>query len=405
LSDRERLFVEAMYQTRVEQNLEKSITAYLAILEKQPSEPTALNNLGASYAMSGRGDEAVTIYWRAVEADVAPSITYGNLVGAQLRQGRPDDADSALRLFAGKYPGSPEIGEHASHLALTRQEFARAESTARALLGAPLEYQELGHDRLALIAEIQGRLSEADRERREALRVLAERVGMSEEERQLQAELDLISMRGWYDPDPADLARRLDRLWERNRVLTASRRPTERRYDGFIWAYVRAGQASRARRLLDEYVGVQTPADRATRFIRFITLQLEADVLAAEGRSDAAIAKFREMCDLFRSFAPCRAGAYPTVAEAYDRAGQTDSAIAVYERFLDLRGWHPDDGYHRLAPSLRRVGELYEAKGDPRQAIEYYGRFVELWKNADPELQSRVRDVRERIARLAKEAG
>jgi hypothetical protein len=30
---------------------------------------------------------------------------------------------------------------------------------------------------------------------------------------------------------------------------------------------------------------------------------------------------------------------------------------------------------------------------------------VELWKNADPELQPAVRDIRERLARLAKEPG
>ena len=403
LSDRERLFVEAMYQSRVEQNLEKSITSYLAILEKQPGEPIALNNLGTSYVMSGRGDEAVATYWRLVEAGVAPSITYGNLVNFQLRQGRPDGADSALRLFAEEYVGSAEIGRYALNLALARQEFARAESTARALLEAPLEYQELGHDRIALVAEIQGRLAEADRERREALRVLAERVGMSDDERQLQAELDLISRRAWYDSERAGLARRLDRLWERTRVLTANRRPRE--YDGFVWAYVRAGRAARARQLFDEYLASQTPADRANRLTRFFTLQLEAELLVAEGRSDAAIGKFREACDLFRSFGLCRVHAYPTLAEAYDRAGQADSAIAIYERFLDLRAWHPDDAFQRLAPSLRRVGELYEAKGNARKAIEYYGRFVQLWKNADPELQSRIRDVQERIARLAKEAG
>ena len=43
---------------------------------------------------------------------------------------------------------------------------------------------------------------------------------------------------------------------------------------------------------------------------------------------------------------------------------------------------------------------LYGAKGMPEKALEHYETFVELWKNADPELQSRVRDVRGRIERL-----
>ena len=34
------------------------------------------------------------------------------------------------------------------------------------------------------------------------------------------------------------------------------------------------------------------------------------------------------------------------------------------------------------------------------RALEYYGKFVDLWKDADPELQPRVADVRKRIAEL-----
>jgi hypothetical protein len=36
-------------------------------------------------------------------------------------------------------------------------------------------------------------------------------------------------------------------------------------------------------------------------------------------------------------------------------------------------------------------------------AAEYYSEFVDLWEDADPELQPQVEDVRERIARLVGE--
>jgi hypothetical protein len=49
----------------------------------------------------------------------------------------------------------------------------------------------------------------------------------------------------------------------------------------------------------------------------------------------------------------------------------------------------------------RRLGELYEARGDRAQAREFYGRFVDLWKDADPELRPVVRDGRARLIRLA----
>ena len=52
-----------------------------------------------------------------------------------------------------------------------------------------------------------------------------------------------------------------------------------------------------------------------------------------------------------------------------------------------------------------RLGELYEARGDRKRAREYYEKFVTLWKDADPELQPGVKEVRGRLAKLAQEPG
>lgn len=57
----------------------------------------------------------------------------------------------------------------------------------------------------------------------------------------------------------------------------------------------------------------------------------------------------------------------------------------------------------QLPALYKRLGELYQERADRGKAVEYYNEFVELWKDADPELQPVVRDVRERIARLVGE--
>ncbi len=59
--------------------------------------------------------------------------------------------------------------------------------------------------------------------------------------------------------------------------------------------------------------------------------------------------------------------------------------------------------FDQLGPAYKRLGELYEAQGDREKAVEYYDQFVELWAEADSELQPVVRDVRARIARLVGE--
>ncbi len=90
------------------------------------------------------------------------------------------------------------------------------------------------------------------------------------------------------------------------------------------------------------------------------------------------------------------------IARAYDHVGRADSALATYEQVVSTPGLFRlyDDSY-TLAPTYKRLGELYETRGGHAKALQYYGRFVDLWKNADAELQPVVRDVRARLARLA----
>ncbi len=85
--------------------------------------------------------------------------------------------------------------------------------------------------------------------------------------------------------------------------------------------------------------------------------------------------------------------------------GRPDSALAVYRRLVstptDGRLDHVDAQW--LPVSYQRLGELYEARNDTANAVNAYNEFVELWEDADAELQPQVEDVRRRIARLVGE--
>jgi tetratricopeptide (TPR) repeat protein len=54
--------------------------------------------------------------------------------------------------------------------------------------------------------------------------------------------------------------------------------------------------------------------------------------------------------------------------------------------------------------AYRRLGELYEQRGNRDKAVSYYNEFVELWKDADPELLPQVEEARRRIASLVGES-
>ena len=49
----------------------------------------------------------------------------------------------------------------------------------------------------------------------------------------------------------------------------------------------------------------------------------------------------------------------------------------------------------------RRLGELYEKRGDRVKARASYASFIELWKDCDPKLRPQVVEARRRLAALS----
>jgi len=92
------------------------------------------------------------------------------------------------------------------------------------------------------------------------------------------------------------------------------------------------------------------------------------------------------------------------VGRVLDRMNQPDSALAAYDRAVNTPGLGRNAGQATvLGPTLRRMGELYEARGERDKAKEYYSRFVALWRDADSDFQPAVQDVKARLAQLSAE--
>ena len=92
-------------------------------------------------------------------------------------------------------------------------------------------------------------------------------------------------------------------------------------------------------------------------------------------------------------------------ALAFDLTDQPDSAIAEFERYIGSIDPFFRSKPDYLAGSYKRLGELYEAKGNTTKAIENYQKFIDLWKDADPELQPAVRAAKARLDELKKKGG
>ena len=128
----------------------------------------------------------------------------------------------------------------------------------------------------------------------------------------------------------------------------------------------------------------------------------EASILLAERRTDDAIRAFRRM-DTDADGLPnsCTFCLPVSLARAYDQANVTDSTIVNLERYLaNLSDARTIVDTWFLGPAHKRLGELYEAKGNAKRAADEYAAFVELWKRADPDLQPKVAEVRARLERV-----
>jgi len=126
-------------------------------------------------------------------------------------------------------------------------------------------------------------------------------------------------------------------------------------------------------------------------------------IAVAERKYDDAIRELWKSDTLYDGGPmPCDACTLGAVAQALDLAGKTDESIAMFERMLNSTYPYEFRDVDRsyLAGTYKRLGELYEQKGDKAKAASYYSKFIDLWKNADPELQPKVAEVRKCLAAL-----
>jgi serine/threonine protein kinase/tetratricopeptide (TPR) repeat protein len=407
LTNLEREQTQAHYHMMVTNELDKVVTAYRAILEDYPDDSIALNNLAGVYLLLHQPALAEPLLRRLITPDSLPIWSpnpYMHLATAQVALGRRPEAELTLERAARMFPGNQTVAWFSIWLPGSGGDYRTAEARARAYRrehGKTLLDRIFNSRELAAIALARGRLAEADQHQREAMAASAE------DRRPATLVEDAVSLGFtdiWFRRKPARGIQTVESALARYPL--DSMKLLERPYLMLAFAYASAGRPQHARALLSEYERVVNPALR--RIDESMRRWVWGQVAMAEGRFADAIARFQSYATGSRDCLPCGLAA---LAQAYDHSGRVDSAIAVYERYvttpsmfrLDEDRQFTNDAT-QLAPSHKRLGELYEQRGDKEKARSHYSRFVEQWKDSDPELRSTVLEVRERLRRLGGES-
>jgi len=394
LTPLERYLAEAYYYDVGEFDRTKVQTAYRAALELDPENLVALNNL--AFVMNDirryAAAESLSLRGLALFPDDPP--LHMNATQALMGQGKLADAARTVGSFARRAPSNPVALFLRARLADGRRDFDSADVRTRVLAQATQDpaWQAGAAGTLSLLSLVRGKLADAAAHGRQTM-ALDERRALPGAYVGDAAGLAMIDVR--YRNAPEAGLRQVEDALRRHPL--ASIPAADRPYPSLAWVYAEAGRPDRGKQLLAEYEATVPEVFRRHQPLRY---GAAAAVAFADGRVQDAIKTYR----VWHEEDTCAVCGLFELGRAYERAGARDSALAVYERAVTTPGmFRLFDEATTLGPTYKRLGQLYEERGQLDKARDYYGRFVDLWKNADPELQPTVRDVKQRLVRLTAE--
>jgi tetratricopeptide (TPR) repeat protein len=400
LSEGEKLRVVAgYYWIGPHRDRAKAAAAYETM--RQKGYEGCCTNLSLILRRRGEYARAESLNVRDIGRDSGLAMAYSNAAASELDQGKVKEAEAMLAMMRRRFADDNDnVRFGVLSLLYAKERFEDAERYADSLRVVRDPVQRAGATTWkAALALLTGRYEESRRLDREARGAYRDqdiaRVALTDS-------LNAAYTDAWMHGPSDRLVRTLDATL---RVLPLSAvAAADRPYFEAATVYALSGRPDKARAILEQ----RQREIRDTALLRLQQPDLHtalAEIALAEHNPSAA-AEFR-LGDLNPSDSSheyeCGVVCLSlNLGRAFDDAGMRDSAIAMYERYIATPFWNR--GFIdrlALAGTHKRLGELYEDKGDRQKAESHYLKFIVLWKNADPEFQTRVAEVKGKLARLS----
>ena len=400
LTERERNVAIATYfDMGPGRDRQKAVAAYEAVLLRDSTDGVAVNNLALTLWNRRDYARAETLYKRDVRTR-SSAFAYANLPLVNIDAGELAAADSNLVSARIGLRGNPGLLYSVFNVLYAHQQVDSAEKLLEhARAGEKDAYMRAwATHQLGDVKLLRGQIAESERIDADAR---AQDSARSAPAVALSGDLRRAMIDIWFREDTVGSVKRLDAA-----LAGAPVRSLEGDKSQYLVAsqlYALAGRPDRARAVLGQYVTeVKDSALIRQNEPEFHRTMGEVDL--AEHHPSDAVSEFRrgdrrpdgptDAC------VPCLDA---RLARAFDVASLPDSAIAMYETYLatpaSLKGTFIMDPLF-LAGTHKRLGELYEAKGERAKAEGHYLQFVDQWKNADAVLQPKVAEVKRRLAHL-----
>lgn len=397
-SPKERAMIEATYLSSNGPNRDraKGILAYEEMLRQGDSTRSA-NNLALRLVTRREFARAETLYRASLRLnpDLA-RLSMPNLLTPLVFQQKFAAAESVLAIAGPRYPQNASVrrvpvnllyykGDLAGYRRAIDSAFTRGDTLDRAW----------AKRRVAELALRDGRIKEFIRLMREI-----DPVDPKDPGDRLAEPLGTISyIRTDFFGQDKEVLRELDAAVAANVHLIAK---DDLPYFDLVGRYASLGEPQKAREWLDRYDAAVTDT-----FIRRSEnngrLRVLGNILSAEKKPLEAAAQYRLADRLPDGPAGnCLLCVSTQLSFAFLDADMKDSALFYMERtlatfdpnsILDTDAW--------MIPLFNKwIGEIYESRGNRGKAVEHYRKVTEVWKNADPELQVIVNEIKARVRRL-----
>jgi tetratricopeptide (TPR) repeat protein/tRNA A-37 threonylcarbamoyl transferase component Bud32 len=391
LPDREKyLVLGSYYGSTLHLDYSKAIEAYRRVLAADSTNNTAIFNLTGLFASQQQFDSAAAYSSRAYR--LRPSqvnagswaidlTTAGHADSAMRVLQRADSGASVPILVTAKYYAFLGLGQRDSALALAVKS---SQSPVASLRTRANEW-------LAAMYQTTGQLSAANTVDSLLGDALASFSALGAFPL-TDAENDIR-----YRGRPDRGVRVIDQT-----VSSAAWKSMPEQDRPFYWLiglYAAAGRADRARALLNEFWQANSSLLSAPG-VQGVVASMEGEIALAGANYPAALRFFRAAA-VGPDGADCKACGEYNLGRVYDRMGQPDSALAHFNAYLaEPPARRINIDWAALAGIQKRLGELYDAKGDTTNAVKHYAAFTDLWKDADPDLQPVVTTVKKRMGEL-----